>query len=506
MTFDVGSKIKNIRLNWDQGSLLKQVEVIGARAKSWPIRDGKDQARLIASSTAANTVGAGSSGRMNGSASGNATSPTKTTQRRQTATKDPHATLSLFTPRDEDEPRPKAGGPNDAHKPPQRDYHELFARQDGDESHDQRSGSPHKDHLPKSQSAKPAPRDYHDLFVGSESDASPGTKEKMRSPRKGPATPGSVAPKGGAGKNYHDIRLFDNDQQDDPGSPTKKDDVFKKPHPKKYNHFEFTDGDDAESTKKVPDPPRPKTKHQSQWDFEDFMTPEKVNSKVRSGDVRHFGLGQEEEFDNSPRKQPVPRARPDAQTSFEFEDDGTPAGNRRPPGHPRGAGKINAGEGLYQDHILGGHDSNPGPEKKSHPLSTVTNVKDRSKDFDPHFHFTDSPGNGSPAGRDQKPLDPNRARAVKMMDAQWEAADKSPTPATATTQPDFSVPKGKENYSLDGFGNKNLGIPTAGDGMGSKKGTSNRDWMFGDGGEEGGKQPKYLPARKHHYQEPQWDF
>lgn len=478
--------------------MLKQVEVIGSRARAWPICDGKDQARLIATTVAASATELGNDGPTNGSISGSATSPTKAGQRRQTATKDPHASLSLFTPREEDEPHPKNTGPRASHKPPPRDYHELFARQDGEDEREPRPRSPQKENLPRNQSAKPPPRDYHELFVGHESDASPGTKEKMQSPKKGPATPSSVAPKTGSGKNYHPNRLFDQDREEDPTSPTKNDDVFKKPDPKKYNHFEFGDGDDVK-TKKEPQPPRPKTKHQSQWDFEDFVTPEKVNRKIRSQDVRHFGLGaDEEELDNSPVKQAAPRPRPDTQVNFEFEDDGTPAGNRRPAGHPRGQGKINTGEGLYKDHVLGDSQS-PSMDKKSHPLATVTNIKDRSKDFDPHFNIADSPQNGTPTAK--KPLGDNRARAVKMMDAHWEATDRSPV----QEKKEFPVAKGKENYSVDGFGNKNYGIPTAGDGMGSRRGTSNRDWMFGDAGEED--RPKIQTARKQHASlESHWDF
>ena len=106
--FDASQKIQSIRLTWDQGSLLKQIDVIGARAKSWPIRDGKDQARLVASTAAAavssidigkpahavsNSVGqqAQPAGAVNGARSRNNTN----------VTRDPHASLALFTPSDE---------------------------------------------------------------------------------------------------------------------------------------------------------------------------------------------------------------------------------------------------------------------------------------------------------------------------------------------------------------------------------------------------------------------
>ena len=50
--FDDEQKIVQIRMYWDQGALLKQIDVIGARARNWPIRDGKDQTRLISTSFA----------------------------------------------------------------------------------------------------------------------------------------------------------------------------------------------------------------------------------------------------------------------------------------------------------------------------------------------------------------------------------------------------------------------------------------------------------------------
>ncbi|KAJ5520871.1 hypothetical protein N7463_001324 [Penicillium fimorum] len=45
--FDSNQSIKQIRIYWDQASLLRQVEVIGARGRQWPIREGKDQVRLL---------------------------------------------------------------------------------------------------------------------------------------------------------------------------------------------------------------------------------------------------------------------------------------------------------------------------------------------------------------------------------------------------------------------------------------------------------------------------
>ncbi|KAI4124722.1 MAG: hypothetical protein LQ347_005619, partial [Umbilicaria vellea] len=73
---------------------------------------------------------------------------------------------------------------------------------------------------------------------------------------------------------------------------------------------------------------------------------------------------------NSPAKNAkVDKARPDAQTHFDFQDDGTPGGAKRPGGHPRGHGPNN-GLGLYQNNVYD-EDRSTSPEKKSsQPLST----------------------------------------------------------------------------------------------------------------------------------------
>jgi hypothetical protein len=65
----------------------------------------------------------------------------------------------------------------------------------------------------------------------------------------------------------------------------------------------------------------------------------------------------------SPVKQPkVIHPRRDAQTNFEFQDDGTPADDRRPAGHPRGQGHKN-GLGLYQNNLYDDEELPSSPER-----------------------------------------------------------------------------------------------------------------------------------------------
>ena len=99
--FDANQKIQSIRLSWDQGSLLKQVDVIGARARSWPIRDGKDQARLVAS-TAASAILSSGAAKPNGTAGKE--QGAGRVRNNTNASHDPHASLALFSPEESLEP------------------------------------------------------------------------------------------------------------------------------------------------------------------------------------------------------------------------------------------------------------------------------------------------------------------------------------------------------------------------------------------------------------------
>ena len=438
--FDSSQKIQQVRLYWDQGSLLKLVDVIGSRAKNWPIRDGIDQARLIASSAAGITQSSGLTRPVteNGSRDMNqAAVTTKPRSQSKNVTRDPHASLALFAPREEKE----------NHSAPAIVAPRVLA--------------------------KPPPRDYHDLFVGNESDASPSSREKIASPHKENMTPGPVAPKGGAGKNYQPSRLFENDksQPGTPSTPIESSGKFIKPDPKKFNHFEFGDGNE----KPKPMAARPKSKHQSNWDFADFMTPDKVPTKVRGQDVRHFGWSDDEPVMDSPDKHPaVAKARPDANTNFDFHDDGTPGDDRRP-GHPRGQGNEK-GFGMYQNNVFDESDLPPSPEKKGHPLA---NLKDRRKNFDPHFNVADE--STSQSANVNKQLIPEaRAKVVQRMGAQWEASDQSPDPhPTSKIEDAINPTSGDKENILNGGGNKHVGIKSGGDGMGGKKGAG-RSWGFED--------------------------
>jgi hypothetical protein len=227
--FDKQQKITQMRLYWDQGSLLKQIDVIGSRARNWPIRDGKDQGRLIAASeaTVAQPESAASSRRSTTSRGPDdvtiAERPTSSRSSVSNAMNDPHASLSLFQPHDPAQ---------DADSPVSRPI------------------------APRAQSAKPPPREYSELFVGEEP-GTPSPENVAASPQKKERIPN----KSGGGKNFRPNRLFD-ETEEEQTAPTP---LSVKTSSVKYNHFEFGDGED-ESTPKVRDTSRPiKSKHASQW-------------------------------------------------------------------------------------------------------------------------------------------------------------------------------------------------------------------------------------------------
>ena len=70
MRFDSQRKIRQIRLHWDQGTVLKQVDAIGKSGRNWPIRDGKPQVDAVLKSVKAGGQGSMVSGAYRGSGDG----------------------------------------------------------------------------------------------------------------------------------------------------------------------------------------------------------------------------------------------------------------------------------------------------------------------------------------------------------------------------------------------------------------------------------------------------
>ncbi|KAL2184247.1 hypothetical protein L209DRAFT_757648 [Thermothelomyces heterothallicus CBS 203.75] len=427
VTFNGDGKITQIRQSWDQGALLKQLEVIGRSGANWPIRDSKEQINLIAKCA-----------KGDGAAAAPADAQPARSRGSTNAMRDPHASFDLFAPREELESNPEAVvSPYAGRRPRQRSFTEIL----GDEP--------------------------------VEDPASPSSgRERSQSPSK------AIAPKIGAGKHFTPMRIFDADENDNPPAETperKPSERVVRPDPKKYQHFEFDDG----SENPEPPAPKPATKpgperksiHGSSWSFDDFTTPQKpvaLRGGHRARDIRHWGPDNEL-LENTPAPNAqAAKPRRDAEAHFELIDDGpereVPRNTNRA---PRGA-MHNEGLHLY-DNRLHPEDGAP-PETAPAPLGKITNLKDRHKDFEPHFEMTDeSPHHAAPPEPAKLPED--RKKAVRMMESSWTPYDESPLSRKENDDPNAKRPATER------------GIAIAGDGMGSRKGTT-RGWLHGEDDEE----------------------
>ncbi|KAK7747702.1 hypothetical protein SLS62_008948 [Diatrype stigma] len=458
VSFDGQGKISQIRQTWDQGSLLKQLDIIGKTGRNWPIRDSKEQIRMIESCVKSGPVAVPQE-------------PTDVPVRPRTNTantantanisRDPHASLSLFGPREDSDHSiatvisPKAGV-----KPRQRDFAEIF----GDEP--------------------------------VEDPDSPSAGRRAASPSK------AVAPKAGAGKNFQPSRLFDTENEDKSSPDDTRTPVRGyKPHPTKYNHFDFADGSDPNDAPRPGDPTFRRTKHSSQWDFEDFATPAKPKAKnARQQDARHWGPGDNEVFDSPQQRKPVQgKARRDAEAHFELIDDGVATGEPRP-SRPRGS-NHNSGLGLYQNNLYNdeGEAGAAFPaEEGSRALGVITNQKDHNRNFQPHWNMEDQSPAPDPQAKSQAAaIGEDRKKAVKMMDANWSSYDVSPSQKENQNQNGHrSLPGQNGSFKENNHdAPKERGIHIGGDGMGGSRG-SNRAWFFGEDGEEEHNKAKPVPGRK----------
>lgn len=464
MSYDANQKISSIRLHWDQGSLLKQVEVIGARGRNWPIHEGKEQVKLITSIAGTPEASAAPS-------------------RRSTQSID-QADVQIPL-------RSHASSLTSAFASEPRNLSLFETAAPEDESTVSGAGGPI---ISPRASAKPPSRGLEDILTGGEKEIPPPSEFRSPSPKKQLNGNGGTQ-RQGAEKHFHPIRLFDeNDAPPDLKSPDQM-----KVDSKKYKHFEFGSGEDAMrlSTKQTN-----KAKHGSQWDFSDFMTPEKPHvAKVRTQDTRNFGWSDDEvqvthgirdlylnrvtdmTQDKSPvRRAIVHHARPDAETHFEFVDDGTPVAVKpRPSSKGR---QHNDGLGLYRDNVLdpeGAEDAAKGGKKPLTTTSVNVNADSRHRDFDSQFEMIDdSPSvsrigakdeNAQASAQPPKKIDENRAKVLKMMSSSWQTFDDADDTSSSKKE---NVPAGPSSTE-----DKAKGIKTAGSGVGGRR-DAERHWGFGE--------------------------
>lgn len=475
VSFDDQGKIAQIRQSWDQGALLKAVEVIGRSGRNWPIRDHTEQLRALTTCIKSPDVAIASADSFDARSRSRGSS---------NAMRDPHASLELFASREQREQAPeRVVSPYAGTRPRERSITQILGEESDDEEGSAtrgRSQSPSKAIAPKAGAGK----NYkpNRLFTEEEEDE--------ETPGRGRSMP--VAPKAG-GKKFQPNRLFDAEQEspepDTPPNSKAKTDRVRRPHPTKYNHFEFGDPEDPPKIDPATDRSRSRSKHDSSWSFDDFVTPQKPlpSKTIRPQDVRHWDAEADAASDTPGPFKVTVKPRRDAEHHFDFVDDGPEQPGRRAAGIKRGS-KHNTGLGLYDNNLYNEDGSEPAAGADPSALGNITNLKGRKNDFDSHWAMTDEDDVATP----QPPkVSDDRKKAVRMMESNWAATDESPVGAKENA-PLASVSGRKQagiNVAGDGMGSRKVnrnggsdrsdgrGIHIAGDGMGGKKGTA-RDWLY----------------------------
>ncbi|EFR02139.1 hypothetical protein MGYG_05141 [Nannizzia gypsea CBS 118893] len=383
--FDAEDKIVQIRQYWDQASLLRKLNVIGSR-NNWPISDSVEQKRLISSS-----IAAAAKCSKKAEAEPEPKKPEETEPKK--AAKEPETPLSFFEAQSVEEPQPAT-----------KSRTSTF-------------------------SAKPAPRDYNDLFQGD------GEEPLVTPPRSRDrilGTPKTVS------KTYTHFEFGEGKMPgDQPVKPSKKPGHFEfadeaEPHvleeqkkaaeksqSKGPGHFEFGEAEDC------PMPVRPRSsKHLSQWDFEDFVTPEKPKRRpVRGQEVRHFGWSDDEVETVTPKPKPrIAHPRRDAETHFKLQDEQTPL-----PAEKAAAGAAhNRGLKLYEHNL---YEEDEKRATTSNGASNGSNGTHKHKKiFDANWEMKDefANENGNAAEEEEKkPVSRSRMDVVKLMDSSWDKFDEN---------------------------------------------------------------------------------
>jgi hypothetical protein len=311
--------IKEARLYWDQSTLLKQLNVIGRTGRNWPIKDGRDQIKVVfdsvshqASSSSVGTNSAETNGHLADSHRSRTSSNSSSR-----VTRDPHSSLHLFRSADEEPETVQVRAPrgNSTFRPPSRDL----------------IGEPHRDEAPHQRPLPPKAR----------SSFSQGQTFEL-------------------GGEY---------EEEESETPMQKE---RKKHLglKKYSHFEFGDGEDATASQ----PSKPKTaavRNVASWDFADFVTPEKKPIKKRPDDVRHFGWSDEDNDDASPVKESNKVvSRRDAEAELHVNKSEGASSNV-----PGKFTNANSHKLRNNDHFDIGDNSPTGPKAKNVPLSKQAVLK-----------------------------------------------------------------------------------------------------------------------------------
>ncbi|KAF3919560.1 hypothetical protein ABW20_dc0102583 [Dactylellina cionopaga] len=260
--------IKQIRVYWDQGSLLKNLAVIGKTGKNWPIRFGEDQVKLIKSSISDVGVSVG-----NASVSAASTRPSS-----KSSNQSNRESFQLFGPREDipdDLSKPAVIPPRAGMRPPSRPLHELVGETDE---------LPPVAETPKAGGGKGPRRTF---FVGQDIDESFSTPDRKVQVH--------------SGKFKH----FDfNDE------PPKDSETQKPIAPKRTSTY---------------------SKQGASWDFADFTTPEKRPAKLSTHNARTYTWSDDDNTSPVKPEQRKLHPRKDTESHFDIVDE-TPKKDKAPVG------------------------------------------------------------------------------------------------------------------------------------------------------------------------------
>ncbi|KAJ5708484.1 hypothetical protein N7488_008285 [Penicillium malachiteum] len=453
-------EIQQVRIYWDQGSLLKEVEVIGARSRSWPIRAAQEQTRLLRSAAAAKSATAPELPLQNGTKEP-AARPGSPGKRR---IKDPYAADSLYdllSPNKADAeneivaPRPRSSSPGKKHT------RDPYAAESLTEllSPSKASPEPVRPYAPSA--VKPPTRDLSDLFIDDEAPATPSKPKRV------------IAPKAGAGKTQVNRIFSQGDNLDQDRAPYKS-------NPKRFTHFELgADNSDLEE-KNVGTPKSGAGKAQVNRIFsqEDNLDQDRAAYKSNPNRFNHFEFGADdsEAGGNLDQDRAAYKSNPHRFSHFQIGDDDFEAGGNLD--KDRAAYKSNPHR--FNHFQIGDDETDPATPKKSsalseqarnfgysdsaeadtpparnhvfkprrdadvhfemndekkdeepRPFAAVGSNANRRKDFDSHWDMNDEE-NG--VETENKPIPSDRMKAIKMMESHWDPYDpESPGPRPTMT-------------------------------------------------------------------------
>ncbi|KAL5615178.1 hypothetical protein BROUX41_005235 [Berkeleyomyces rouxiae] len=263
--YDSEGRIAQIRQQWDQGALLKDLDIIGKSGRNWPIPTHGDQLRLIANCVK----------------SSDKAMPSSSYEERTSRPQRPrdNSTLSLFRAREdiENEAMPAVASPYAGNRPQQRSLHQIVGNESDSENEFDRSQSPSRRHLAKA----------------------------------------------GASKNVAANRVFSEEElpPSPPRQETGRPQSRVKPDPSKYNHFDF---DDFNTPQKVVPSRGTRSLNARHWDNDPSEIPEtpvghgKSQPKPRRETEKHFEI--EDDGPVVPRRNTRPRGTVSNETQGLYEN------------------------------------------------------------------------------------------------------------------------------------------------------------------------------------------